>query len=71
MPIHDGRNVNLHKKKSFNPLLFYKNNKKIITKSLIIGLVLLLLLFPQESGYIIGTWIKDFFITMLSVITNG
>lgn len=71
MPIHDGRKLNDPKRKRFNPYLFFLNNKKIITKYLIICIVLLILLFPQESGQIIGNWLRDFFITMLSVIING
>jgi len=71
MPIHDGRNLQSSKKSSFSLIKYIIRNKKIILKILIICLVLLLLIFPQESGQLIGGWIRDFFVTMFFTILNG
>jgi len=60
--MHDLRN-----KKTFN-FNFFKKLKWIHLLYLLIGIILI---FPEESGNIIGTWILDFFVTIINIIKNG
>jgi len=60
--MHDLRNGN-----SFN-FNFFKRLKWVHLLYLLIGIILI---FPEESGIIIGTWITDFFTTIINIIKNG
>lgn len=69
MLIHDARKINKPKRK-FNIYLFYLNNRKSIKKIFIILIFLFIILFPVFSGTIIGNWIKDFFGTIIHIISQ-
>lgn len=47
---------------------FYKKFKWKYLLYLLIGVVIL---FPEQTGTFIGTWISDFFVTIIDIIKNG
>jgi hypothetical protein len=70
MNIHDGRKMKDPTKKPFNIILFYHNNRKNIKRLLFIILFIIILFFPTWSAGIIGTWVKEFFGTILNIINT-
>lgn len=67
--IHDGRKINKPRKR-INIYLFYLNNKKIIKKIFIFLIFLVIILFPTFAGEIVGNWIKDFFGTIINIVSQ-
>ena len=49
-------------------ILYYQNNKKTIKILILIGIILVIVLFPAWSGTLIGNWIKDFIGTIISIV---
>jgi len=45
--------------------------KKLKWIHLIYLLIAIIILFPEQSGTFIGTWISDFFVTIIDIIKNG
>jgi hypothetical protein len=68
MSIHDARKFKEPNRNSFRFRLFYQNNKKKIRRFIIFVLIILIIFFPVWSGGIIGTWIKDFFGTIINIV---
>jgi hypothetical protein len=65
--MHDIRKPNHRKKRSYSIFL-----KKIKIKHIIIlAIILILLIFPEQIGTFIGNWISDLFGTIIDIINNG
>ena len=45
--------------------------KKLKWKHLLYLLIGIIVLFPEQTGTFIGTWISDFFVTIIDIIKNG
>jgi ACR3 family arsenite efflux pump ArsB len=54
------------KKKKINKLKLFFNKIKII--HIIYFIILLIIIFPNQSGKLIGNWLSDFFITIIDII---
>jgi len=58
----------LRKKRTTNKTNFLIKFKWI---HLLYLLIFIIILFPEQTGTIIGTWISDFFVTIIDIIKNG
>jgi len=68
LKIHDSRNTNKFERPTFKLILFYQRNRKKIKWVILFIFILLIIIFPVWSGSMIGTWIKDFFGTIIHIV---
>lgn len=67
--MYDLRNNNINNDKNYKKI-WYDYLSKIKIKHFLYLILLLIIIYPEISGEMIGNWIHDFFITIINKIKD-